>query len=243
MKTINPLLTREMVTLGHQGENEYKRVVFDISDWIRTEGSGGDVILFFKRPGDTVPYPCEIEINGNNVFWTVTAAETAVPGIGEAELQYRNGDTVVKSKTICFRIKESLTESEDVQGSWVEKVLKVYDDIFSSGAVGQQLSKSSDGVVWTDPQGLAKYDITNDISVLKLENNAEYRGDDISSLELSYPDGDFECWIRISTASEGEISIVLPEKTTYIGESPVFGNKETWEISIKDGVAVAMEVG
>lgn len=47
MKTINPLLTRELVTLGYEGENEYKRVAFDISDWIRTEGAGGDVLLFF----------------------------------------------------------------------------------------------------------------------------------------------------------------------------------------------------
>ena len=242
MKTINPLLTREMVTLGYQGENEYKRVAFDISDWIRTEGAGGDVLLFFKRPGETAPYPCDIEVNENIVYWTITAAETNIVGVGEAELQYRINSTIVKSKTIAFRIKESLTDVEDVQSTWVEKVLKVYDDIYTTGEEGQQLSKSAEGVVWTDPQGLIKYDI-DDGSTVKLANNAEYRGADIASLELLYPSGDFECWLRITTAAEGDVNIVFPDGTAYIGVQPEFGNNETWEISIKDGVAVALEVG
>ncbi|MEE0175828.1 MAG: hypothetical protein U0H79_08615 [Eubacterium sp.] len=242
MKTINPLLTRELVTLGYQGENEYKRVVFDISDWIRTEGAGGDVLLFFKRPDETVPYPCEIEVDGDKVYWVITAAELNIAGIGEAELQYRTGRNIVKSKSIKFRIKESLTEVDDIQGTWVEKVLKVYDDIFNTGEEGQQLSKSAEGVEWTDPQGLKKRSI-DDGATLILANNAEYRGADIASLEVQYPDGDFECWMRFTTAAEGSISIIFPEDTAYIGEQPEYGNNETWEISIKDGVAVALEVG
>lgn len=242
MKTINPLLTREMVTLGYQGENEYKRVAFDISDWIRTEGAGGDVILFFRRPGEAVPYPCEIEIDGNTVLWTVTAAETALPGVGEAELQYRIGNTVVKSKTICFLIKKSLTDAENIQGTWVEKVLKVYDDIYISGTAGQQLGRSEDGVLWTDSQGITKHSLNN-ASTVALENNAEYRGTGIASLELQYPDGDFECWLRFTTAAEGSVNITFPESTEYIGDRPEFGNNETWEISVKDGIAVALEVG
>lgn len=78
--------------------------------------------------------------------------------------------------------------------------------------------------------------------VIYLADNSEYYGTNISALDIEYPQGDFECWLRLTFANEGEITVRLPE-SQYIGSAPTFSNGETWEISIKDGVVIAQKVG
>lgn len=79
-------------------------------------------------------------------------------------------------------------------------------------------------------------------SVLTLEDNKEYVLTMISSLTLSYPGGNFECWLKVKTRTSGTVTIKFPS-SAYIGYAPTFGNDETWEISIKDGVIIAQKVG
>ena len=62
--------------------------------------------------------------------------------------------------------------------------------------------------------------------------------DNISSLTFTYPSGSYEAWVKFNTAASGAVTITLPA-SLYIGEAPVFGNSETWEISIKNGVVIA----
>ena len=76
---------------------------------------------------------------------------------------------------------------------------------------------------------------------ITLADNTEYRLTNVTALTLAYPAGDFECWLRIETASSGTITITLPT-SEYIGSAPSFGNGETWEMSIKDGVVIASKV-
>lgn len=75
-----------------------------------------------------------------------------------------------------------------------------------------------------------------------LEDNTEYRLEDVTSLTISYPDTEFECWLRLTFASDGDIAVTMPE-SKYIGSAPTFANGETWELSIKDGVVIAQKVG
>lgn len=80
-------------------------------------------------------------------------------------------------------------------------------------------------------------------SIVNLQNNGEYRGTGISEVTFSFvQQDDFECYILLNTASSGDINITFPQNTLYIGEMPVFGNGETWEISIKDRILVAGKV-
>ena len=75
-----------------------------------------------------------------------------------------------------------------------------------------------------------------------LEDNTEYRLEDVTSLTISYPDTEFECWVRLKFADAGDIAVTMPE-SKYIGSAPTFANGETWELSIKDGVVIAQKVG
>ena len=77
---------------------------------------------------------------------------------------------------------------------------------------------------------------------MTLADNTEYRLTDVTELTITYPNGNFECWMRLVFATEGTITVTLPATTQYIGTTPAFANGETWELSIKDGVVVAGKV-
>lgn len=79
-------------------------------------------------------------------------------------------------------------------------------------------------------------------TAITLADNTEYYLTNVSNLSITYPSGRFEAWIRLTTATEGTITEILPT-SQYIGTAPTFGNGETWEISIKDGVVAAAKVG
>ena len=77
-----------------------------------------------------------------------------------------------------------------------------------------------------------------------LADMTEYRYTNVSSLRLSYPSGNFECWIRMAVRTSGTATVSFPSGTTYIGNVPsTFAAGKTYEISIKDKIAVIAEVG
>lgn len=78
---------------------------------------------------------------------------------------------------------------------------------------------------------------------MTLADNTEYRLTDVTELTITYPDGNFECWMRLTFAASGNVTVTLPTGTRYIGNAPSFANGETWEMSIKDGVVIAQKVG
>lgn len=77
---------------------------------------------------------------------------------------------------------------------------------------------------------------------ITLADNTEYRLTDVTELTITYPDGNFDCWMRLTFAAEGTITVTLPVTTEYIGSTPTFANGETWEMSIKDGIVIAGKV-
>ena len=78
---------------------------------------------------------------------------------------------------------------------------------------------------------------------ITLADNTEYRLTDVTTLTLTYPTGSFECWMRLTFAESGNITVTLPADTKYIGTAPDFKNGETWELSFKDKVLAAQKVG
>lgn len=88
---------------------------------------------------------------------------------------------------------------------------------------------------------MAIVDFVNGDEVLLSDNTEYIASEPISVLNLVYPEGDFICSLYFTLASEGDITITLPE-SKYIGEVPEFKNGETWELSIKNGVAVGGKV-
>ena len=80
-------------------------------------------------------------------------------------------------------------------------------------------------------------------SNITLADNTEYRLTDVTTLTLTYPTGNFECWMRLTFAASGNVTVTLPSGTRYIGTAPDFKNGETWELSFKDKILAAQKVG
>lgn len=76
-----------------------------------------------------------------------------------------------------------------------------------------------------------------------LEDNTEYRLTNVTTLNLTYPTNNFECWMRLNFAASGNVTVTLPIGTKYIGTAPDFKNGETWELSFKDKILAAQKVG
>lgn len=95
--------------------------------------------------------------------------------------------------------------------------------------------------IWDNKQ--AKPSQVTSGTTITLADNTEYRLTDVTTLTLTYPTGNFECWLKLSFAASGSVTVTLPTGTKYIGNAPSFANGETWEMSIKDGVVIAQKVG
>ena len=90
--------------------------------------------------------------------------------------------------------------------------------------------------------GLKPSQVTSGTS-MTLADNTEYRLTDVTTLSLSYPTGNFECWMRLTFAASGNITVTLPADTEYLGATPNFKNGETWELSFKDKILAAKKTG
>lgn len=78
-------------------------------------------------------------------------------------------------------------------------------------------------------------------TALTLADNTEYYLTNVANLTLTFPSGNFECWISVITAGSFT-AINFPSGTTFIGDAPTFGAGEKWEISIKNGTVIAGKV-
>lgn len=109
-------------------------------------------------------------------------------------------------------------------------------------AVGEGLEVDEDGVL--SVHGIKK--VTHECSFtdqIELADATEYKLTNVAALTLIYPDGEFECWLKLTFAAENTIAVTYPEGTKFIGKKPEFTNGDIWEVSIKDGVVISQKVG
>lgn len=109
---------------------------------------------------------------------------------------------------------------------------------------GSDISVTKDNVVAAlgyTPEAVSKQVYTG--SNITLEDNTEYRLTAVTTLNLTYPTDNFECWMRLTFAASGDATVTLPVDTKYLGAVPNFKNGETWELGFKDKVLAAQKVG
>lgn len=117
-----------VIWLGHCGEENARRVVFDFGLWKEKYGEG-NLELVVQRPGEGKSYPVPLTIEGDTAIWTVTDADTAIPGsTGQAVLTYYFADGDVKSDVWQTEVTESLDEPDgtppEPYQDWVDQVLR-----------------------------------------------------------------------------------------------------------------------
>lgn len=114
------------LAIGRRGENEARRVVFDLSAWRRHYGEG-TVQLLHQRAGDESPYPCALTVEGDTAYWLIRAADVAKAGWGSVQLHYYVGDTLAKSAIWRTVTADALGDPSETppepQQGWVDKML------------------------------------------------------------------------------------------------------------------------
>ena len=129
----------EEIKLGRRGENQARKVVFDVLGKWREGYGEGVASLIVQRNGDAEPYPVTVTEEDGALVWLVSSVDTAVAGEGAAELRYTVGDTVVKSQIYKTRVRETLEDSGETPPpayqSWVDEVLQAAAD--AETAVGK----------------------------------------------------------------------------------------------------------
>lgn len=122
----------EEIKLGRRGENQARKVVFDVLGKWREGYGEGVASLIVQRNGDAQPYPVTVTEEDGALVWLVSSVDTAVAGEGAAELRYTVGDTIVKSQIYKTRVRETLENSGEAPPpayqSWVDEVLRAAAD-------------------------------------------------------------------------------------------------------------------
>lgn len=138
-----------IIRLGKQGENEVLQVIWRgiVPEWEEKYGAG-EFQLAVKRNQDTAPYIANIELDGGDIVWTITSAETARVGDGECELTYTVGDSIAKSQIWTITVCESLTGQEPVDPpepakNWVDVVIKSASDAKQSATESAESAKQA----------------------------------------------------------------------------------------------------
>lgn len=166
------------------------------------------------------------------------------------KLQYNGSDVGLKGDKGADGKdgKDGITPTIGANGNWYLDTTDTGKP--SRGEKGDKGDPGSDANVTKDnvitalgytPEAVSAQVTTG--SNITLADNTEYRLTDVTTLTLTYPTGNFECWMRLSFAASGDITVTLPADTKYIGTAPDFKNGETWELSFKDGVVIAQKVG
>lgn len=126
----------DTINLGRQGENIAEQVQFDVAGWADLYGSG-TYTLRLLRPGESVPYEAEVTVSGERVLWNVSDTDTAIRGMGEAQLILTVGSIVAKTQIYHTMITRSIAGDPtppDPAQDWFDQVKGFSDDAEDSAS-------------------------------------------------------------------------------------------------------------
>ena len=104
--------------LGRLGENEHKRMLFDISEYASMY-SGATYTLLNQLPGSLAAYPvANTAVDGNTLYWSVGSEDLSSEGHVKCELIVMQGDVIAKSVIYMTRILPALDGSGDAPDPW-----------------------------------------------------------------------------------------------------------------------------
>lgn len=142
------------IRLGVQGENVANPVEIDMTSWAEAF-PGAAFHILFKRYNETVAYPVLSEYENNILTWIPTLADTAIIGVGYAEIRAIDPDTglVKKSRVVPTAVENSVSGNDseylpDPFEQWANKVLAAKDEVM--GAVAWIIEMRGGGVLRFD---------------------------------------------------------------------------------------------
>ena len=170
---------------------------------------------------ETIGEKLELYLSGNNLSDDISANSAA-------------RHTHANQALLDLITQEQISALERASGAVTKSEMsEALTDYYTRLQTNALLAAKKDGPALVDSAG----------TELTLADNTEYRLQGVATLNLIYPAGGFEAFLRVTFSDQGTITVSFPAGTRYIGALPDFSNGETWEISVKDGVVVCGKVG
>ena len=242
----NPDIIETLISKAHTHENKSVLDKFSETDGKPTydgEALGGGSVGDITAEDVAYTHPNESWANAKQALDGLTdylnAFDEAIADLGSKAHTHDNKSILDKLSVAGEKLQYNGSDV-GLKGDKGDK-----GDTGAAGADGHTPVKGTD--YWTAAdkaeivEELKPSQVTSGTSIT-LADNTEYRLTDVTELSITYPDGNFNCWMRLTFAAKGTITVTLPSTTQYIGTTPTFANGETWEMSIKDGIVIAGKV-
>lgn len=112
------------IQIGVQGDS-LEQFGFDFTSWAEQYGSGIFQIVM-KRNGEQTPYPVTgLTVDGTLATWTVSAADTEIPGVGKIELWYSPDNGAKLSEPIAVMVVANIgivSSPPDPLDTWLDRM-------------------------------------------------------------------------------------------------------------------------
>ena len=149
------------VDLGYRTEQYARTRTFDVSAML-SELPGASVSLVVLRPKETEPYLADTSLSGTTLTWTISAADTAVPGKGSCQVMLTKSGTPTKillSQVIPVTINASVADGDetapDAVSAWLTSASAALAQIASAPRIIEQFVIPYDG--WSGSSACTQY--------------------------------------------------------------------------------------
>ena len=142
------------IAIGIYKENIVREVAFPLPPL----GEGGHYQAKLQRPHDESPYPLASRVEGKELIWLVSLADTSDPGEGLVEIRWDgpNGETW-KSPQYAVRIAKGLADPKEAPEAWAGYLQQVNRDAgraeSAADNAAKTLQKLEDGIASGDFRG------------------------------------------------------------------------------------------
>lgn len=140
------MIVQRVNTLGRLGENEHRRMLIDIRDYLRMYPNATFALLY-RAPNSATAYPvARTSTDEQYLYWTVTSADLAAEGHGQCELVVSSGGVIAKSVIYMTQVLTALDGSGDAPEPW-EDWQNVFAEMKSDAeAAAEQAEAASQAV-------------------------------------------------------------------------------------------------
>lgn len=114
------------ILIGRQTENGVNEIEIDVSEWLE-HWPGMNISIMHTRPGETYAYPAATHMNGSHIVWEISNADTAIHGLGTAEIMGILDGKKKLSRIVQTHISKTTTATTsdipEAAKPWVDGVL------------------------------------------------------------------------------------------------------------------------
>ena len=113
--------------VGRVGENDHRRLVFDVKETMEMYPDAGFSIVF-RRPGDEAGYPVpdlQLAMEDGKLCWVMSSGDLARRGEGQCEVIAADSGVIAKSEIYAVWVADAVDDDEDPPEPWEGWVTEV----------------------------------------------------------------------------------------------------------------------